>query len=618
MARRYSRLAVIASIALLVLIGLAPATAFGQDSTPMAAPLPDGIAIVANGLDNPRNFIWDDDGTLYLAIAGTGGTSMGMVEGVESGLVGGMTASVVTLADGCATLVADGLPSGLWQGVGWVWGTADVAFLDGQLYQLASAGGSDYGNFDTPAGLYRIEDDGSSTLVFDFSTWSRENEPEFLPPDMSWDGTLNDMFAGEDGQFWIVDPVSGRIFTVTSDGEVALFSDYSVDHPVPTSLVPDGEGGLYVGNLTAIPYPEGEAKVVNIAADGTVEDVWTGLTAVTGIAMGPDGTLYASEMATGVMEEDPFLAPNSGRVVRQAGPDRVEEVVTGLAYPVAIGFGPDGALHIAGPAFGTGDGGGQGWVLRVDPAASLPVSLAGVDLTPPTCAGESGQASAAPEAGGGDTAESAAVSGTTPLMQIPLSAEMVGTVERVGITRMTLDPGATQQVGAGSGANVMFVEEGALTLAAADAAVPISLFRAGMDASEPEVSSGGDVALQVGDAFVVPPGGEATISNAGDAPANVLSLLSAGDARMEAAPGVTHSMLAAETDLTVSPGVISLEEATIPGGGRLELPAAPVQSILVGQDMAQSWLLSGRREGTAINRGDMPVDAYLLTLAPAP
>src|SRR6185312_5157136 len=109
--------------------------------------------------------------------------------------------------------------------------------------------------------------------------------------------------------------------------------DYSVDHPVPTSIVPDGVGGLFVGNLTAIPYPRGSAQVVNIAAGGAVEEIWTGLTAVTGLAMGPDGVLYASEMATGAMEEDPFLSPNSGRVVRQTGPDSMEEVVTGLHYP---------------------------------------------------------------------------------------------------------------------------------------------------------------------------------------------------------------------------------------------------------------------------------------------
>ena len=75
--------------------------------------------------------------------------------------------------------------------------------------------------------------------------------------------------------------------------------------------------------------------------DGTLSDEWTGLTAVTDVAISPDGTLYAAEMATGNLDEEPFLRPGSGRVVRQNGPDGVDEVLTDVAYPVTLGFDPD-------------------------------------------------------------------------------------------------------------------------------------------------------------------------------------------------------------------------------------------------------------------------------------
>ena len=96
------------ALAVTVLLALTPSTARGQEATPeLTGTLPDGVTIVANGLDNPRNFTWDAESTLYLALAGVGGPSMGDIGGSPSGLTGGPTASVVTLAGGCATVATE-------------------------------------------------------------------------------------------------------------------------------------------------------------------------------------------------------------------------------------------------------------------------------------------------------------------------------------------------------------------------------------------------------------------------------------------------------------------------------------------------------------------------------
>lgn len=112
--------------------------------------------------------------------------------------------------------------------------------------------------------------------------------------------------------------------------------------------------------------------MVEVAADGTVTERWTGLTLVTALAAGPDGALYALEMATGIDPADQgSIAAGTGRVVRLVDDGAVEEVVTGLALPVSMEFGPDGALYLAGPAFGADEG--QGSILRIDVSGRRPI-----------------------------------------------------------------------------------------------------------------------------------------------------------------------------------------------------------------------------------------------------
>jgi len=57
-----------------------------------------------------------------------------------------------------------------------------------------------------------------------------------------------------------------------------------------------------------------------------------------------------------------LLPENSGRIVRQTGPDTSDVVVSEVPYPVNISFDADGQLIIGGPAFGSDGGAGQGFL----------------------------------------------------------------------------------------------------------------------------------------------------------------------------------------------------------------------------------------------------------------
>lgn len=353
-------------------------TASAQEATPVAETgMASGLTLAASGLTNPRGFLWTADGAIWAAQAGIGGDTAGEPPmpppvGPQSG---GPSGSVVRIDAGCPVVVAEGLPSAM-NGLGEALGVEDLAILGDQLYAAVDGGGEVHGNPTQPAGVYRILGNGGFELVADLSAWVRANPVAFLPPDHDPDAAGFSLVAdAATSSFWVVDPNSSQILNVGLDGAVSRVVDLSEGHPVPTGLTAAPQGGVYVGFLTAIPLPDGASKVIHVAPDGTVTDTWTGLTAVTDVAVGPDGALYALEMSTNNLMEPPFFVPDSGRVVRQTGADTLEEVAIGLNLPISLAFGPDGGLYVALPAAGANDGGGM--IARIDLAAAPVVEISG-------------------------------------------------------------------------------------------------------------------------------------------------------------------------------------------------------------------------------------------------
>jgi len=304
---------------------------------------------------------------LYVALGGSGGNTAATEQAPASAILGpflgGTTGAVAKIEGGCPTAVATGIASTR-DAMGEILGAEDVAFLGGQLYVSTDGGGPAHGNPDHPSGVFKVNDDGSTTLVADLSTWLRANPVKAQPPDYDPDADGYRMVADEKaGALWVLEPNSGGVLSVKPDGTVARVADLSEGHPVPSAIALAPDGGVYIGNLTAVPFPDGAAKVIKVAADGTVTDVWTGLTTVTGLAVGPDGTLYAAEMSTGNLQAPPFLNFNTGKIVHQTGPSTSEEVATGLSLPISLGFSPDGGLFASQPAIGAE--GGQGVIVQI-------------------------------------------------------------------------------------------------------------------------------------------------------------------------------------------------------------------------------------------------------------
>lgn len=385
---------VFASVVVLALIGLgtfAPGVLSAAPASPAARPTAGPLALVAHGLTNPRGFTWGPDGTLYVALAGTGGPHPGTVKApvvqAVGTLMGGKTASVVKIISGCPVTIAGNLASVRDAG-GVTVGAAAVAFLHGDLYVLIAGGGAVAANPDMPNGVYRITADGATTLVANIGGWIPQHPVADVrgPADYSPDGDPYAMVADpQAGVLWVVESNSGQLLKVGLDGTITRAADFSVGDNVPTALALAPDGGVYVGFLTPVPFLDGTAKVVKVAPDGTVTDVWSGLTMVTAIAVGPDGTLYALEMSTGNTKTIPFMVPNTGKLVHQTGPASAAALATELPLPDAMAFGPDGALYVAFPGIGANVG--QGGIFRFLPTGGgPPLTMHDLVDTLPACA----------------------------------------------------------------------------------------------------------------------------------------------------------------------------------------------------------------------------------------
>jgi hypothetical protein len=402
MARSMRLVGLAAVLLLMPILSIGRADGRRFDAVTLAADLQaDGVTVVAAGLTNPRGFAWDESGTLYVSVAGAGGIDSAplaspeatpaapqgdegtpVIEGVAASFTAANDAGVVRIVDGCPVAVATGLPSSAIPPLGWVFGTTGLAVLDGQIYVLVDGGGEAGLHPDEPNGLYRIGLDGSVTLVADLSAWFRANPTEHLWGEITPDGEPWSLVADErSGLLWVTEANHEQLLTITPDGAITRVADLSpLGNVVPTGLALAPNGGVYVGFLTAVPHPDGTSKVIQIAPDGTMTDVWTGLTAVTQLAVGPEGQLYASEMSTGNLDVEPFLRPHSGRIVRQTGPDSHEVVVDRLDYPIHLAIGPDGGLYVATPAIGANAGEGQ--ILRFETSAMSVHLLRGTPAAP--------------------------------------------------------------------------------------------------------------------------------------------------------------------------------------------------------------------------------------------
>ncbi len=328
----------------------------------------DNVTVIARGLTTPGGFTWNANDVLFVALAGSGGSAPVLPEAPAPAgpFTVGTTGAAAIVDDGCPTALATGITS-IRTSQGEISGADAIVELNGQLYLLFSNGGDQYGALDLTNGVYRIAGDGSLQLIADHAEYLQENPPAVAPAQGFPNPGNPVAMSASDGALWIADRLNGLITKVTPGGDETLVADLSDRGFLPTDLALGANGSVYVSGL-GDPATPGSASVVNVSANGQVQTVWTGLTMASGIAIGNDGLLYATELASGVSDSAANGIPNSGRLLRQTAGDTAEVVADGLHYPAALGTGPDGAVYFVSGAQGSSDG--SGWIGRYAPDGS--------------------------------------------------------------------------------------------------------------------------------------------------------------------------------------------------------------------------------------------------------
>jgi hypothetical protein len=209
---------------------------------------------------------------------------------------------------------ADGLPPKAFPGAD-IGGPVDVAFAGRTAYVLVTLvsgaiSGEPFGDPEAANGLYRIERDGSNTLVADLGQWSVDHPPE---PAFVVDTGVHFALEPYRGGFLVTDGHHNRVLWVNRHGSIQEFATFG--NVVPTGLE-TAFGRVFVTQMGPIPHLPEDGKVVAVRSGREPREVANGASMLIDVERGPHGKLYGlSQGQWDGVGEGSRADPDTGRLV---------------------------------------------------------------------------------------------------------------------------------------------------------------------------------------------------------------------------------------------------------------------------------------------------------------
>jgi hypothetical protein len=315
----------------------------------LAAGAASSVRVIATGLNNPRGIEVALDGSVFVAQAGAAGRKCD-----EKGeQCFGFTGSIDRVADGRRERWAGGFFSGGGRDGSFSAGMDDIAISPGgTVYAIETALGPHAEEFGPEAAaqsgqVLRI-DRGRKTPIANVGDYEFKNNPagddvNSNPYSIAW-SPLGLAVTDAGGNSLLLVGPSGQV-TALATFPAQRFGGHAAQS-VPTTVV-WRKGAFYVGELGGGGTPNGRSRVWKVVPGEKATVYATGFTAITGLAFGPDGSMYVDELAKGgfaALEKGDL----GGALIRVWPDGRRTEVAPGkLTGPAGVAVGADGTVYVA-------------------------------------------------------------------------------------------------------------------------------------------------------------------------------------------------------------------------------------------------------------------------------
>ncbi len=273
-----------------------------------------GATVVATGLNNPRALALGPDGAIYVAEAGRAGATC--LDKQQQTCIG-TTSAVARLGGGKAQPVVTGVLSGGARDGTFATGVDGVSVASDGTILMAVTAAPECAPIKLPPPLssqvgrvLAAKPGAAPHALADVATIECTTNPDGTDRNSNPYG----VYALGPDHALVLDAGGNDLLEVKGSKAkvIAVFPKNGTNQSVPTSIAKGPDGQFYVGEL-AEGAGNGKARVFRVVPGSKPTVYKTGFTTITGLAFGPDKSMYVTELTTNTRSQRP-----SGAVIKVA------------------------------------------------------------------------------------------------------------------------------------------------------------------------------------------------------------------------------------------------------------------------------------------------------------